>query len=61
RDQVKLLKESGLTIILAEQNLAFILYLSDRCHILEKGEVKWSGTAQNLKDDKSIIERYLTV
>ncbi len=61
RDQVKLLKESGLTIILAEQNLAFILYLSDRCHILEKGEVKWSGTGADLKSDKSIIEQYLTV
>ncbi|MGZ0188999.1 MAG: ABC transporter ATP-binding protein [Alphaproteobacteria bacterium] len=61
RDQVKLLKESGLTIILAEQNLSFILYLSDKVHILEKGEVKWSGTGDALKADKSIIEQYLTV
>ena len=61
RDQVKLLKESGLTIILAEQNLSFILYLSDRVHILEKGEVKWSGVADTLKTDKSIIEQFLTV
>ncbi len=61
RDQVKLLKESGLTIILAEQNLGFILYLSDKVHILEKGEVKWSGTGAALKADRSIIEQYLTV
>ena len=61
RDQVKLLKESGLTIILAEQNLGFILYLSDKVHILEKGEVKWSGTGTALKADKSIVEQYLTV
>lgn len=61
RDQVKLLKESGLTIILAEQNLGFIMYLSDKVHILEKGEVKWSGTADDLKADDSIIETYLTV
>lgn len=61
RDQVKLLKESGLTIILAEQNLGFILYLSDRVHILEKGEVKWSGAGADLKADSSIIEQYLTV
>ncbi len=61
RDQVKLLKESGLTIILAEQNLNFILYLSDKVHILEKGEVKWSGAGATLKADKSIIEQYLTV
>ena len=29
RDQVKLLKDSGLSIVLAEQNLNFVLYLSD--------------------------------
>ena len=34
RDQVKLLKDSGLSIVLAEQNLNFVLYLSDYCHIL---------------------------
>lgn len=61
RDQVKLLKESGLTIILAEQNLGFIMHLSDRVHILEKGEIKWSGTADDLKADGSIIEQYLTL
>lgn len=61
RDQVKLLKESGLTIILAEQNLGFILHLSDRVHILEKGEIKWSGATDDLKADRSIIEQYLTV
>lgn len=61
RDQVKLLKESGLTIIMAEQNLNFILHLSDKVHILEKGEVQWSGEGATLKADRSIIEQYLTV
>ena len=61
RAQVKLLKESGLSIVLAEQNLNFVLYLSDYCHILEKGEIKFSGKPQELKAQPEVLEQYLTL
>lgn len=61
RDQIKLLKDGGLSIILAEQNLGFVLYLSDFCHIMEKGEVKYSGTPQELRDNREILDQYLTI
>ncbi|MDA1310561.1 MAG: ABC transporter ATP-binding protein [Proteobacteria bacterium] len=61
RDQIKILKDSGLSIVLAEQNLSFVMYLSDRCHILEKGEVKFSGTPADLKAKPEILEQYLTL
>ena len=61
RAQVKLLKESGLSIVLAEQNLNFVLYLSDYCHILEKGEIKFSGKPQELRAQPEVLEQYLTL
>ena len=61
RDQVKLLKDSGLSIVLAEQNLNFVLYLSDYCHILEKGEIKYSGSPEELQENPEIFEQYLTL
>ncbi len=61
RDQVEKLKHSGLSIILAEQNLEFVLSLADRVHILEKGEVKFSGTADDIRGNDDILNRYLTV
>ena len=61
RDQVKLLKDSGLSIVLAEQNLNFVLYLSDYCHILEKGEIKYSGSPEDLQKNPAIFEQYLTL
>ena len=61
RDQVKLLKDTGLSIILAEQNLKFVLYLSDYCHILEKGEIKYSGSPEDLRAKPEILEQYLTL
>ena len=61
RDQIKILKDSGLSIVLAEQNLSFVMYLSDQCHILEKGEVKFSGTPADLRAKPEILEQYLTL
>ena len=61
RDQIKILKDSGLSIVLAEQNLSFVMYLSDQCHILEKGEVKFSGTPEDLRTKPEILEQYLTL
>ena len=61
RDQVQRLKDAGLSIVLAEQNLAFVLSLSDRCHIMEKGEIRHSGSTEELREYPEILERYLTV
>ncbi len=61
REQVRQLKEHGLSIVLAEQNLEFVLALSDYLHILEKGEVKYSGTPDDLRRDDGVLKQYLTV
>lgn len=61
RDQVEKLKHGGLSIILAEQNLEFVLALADQVHILEKGEIKFSGTAADIRGNDDILNRYLTV
>ena len=61
REQIRQLKEHGLSIVLAEQNLEFVLALSDYLHILEKGEVKYSGTPDDLRRDDGILKQYLTV
>ncbi len=61
RDKVQMLKQGGMSIILAEQNLAFLLHLSDRVHILEKGEIHYSGTPGELRANPDIQTKYLTV
>jgi branched-chain amino acid transport system ATP-binding protein len=55
------LKAAGLSIVLAEQRLDFVLSLSDRVYILEKGQVGWSGTPAELRTDSGVIDRFLTV
>jgi branched-chain amino acid transport system ATP-binding protein len=61
RHRVAELKATGLSIVLAEQNLRFVLALADRVYILEKGEVRFTGTPSDLQADSSIVHQYLTV
>ena len=61
RRRVAELKSTGLSIVLAEQNLQFVMALADRVYILEKGEVRFTGTPADLQADKRIVHQYLTV
>ena len=61
RQRVAQLKATGLSIVLAEQNLGFVLALADRVYILEKGEVRYSGTPADLRANQDIVKQYLTV
>lgn len=61
RLQIATLKDEGLAIVLAEQNLNFVLSLADRVYILEKGEVKFEGKSSDIRDDDELVKRYLTV
>jgi branched-chain amino acid transport system ATP-binding protein len=61
RDRIRQLKETGLSIVLAEQNLDFVLALADRVYILEKGEVRFTGSAAALSANDAIVKQYLTV
>ncbi|HEX7387642.1 MAG TPA: ATP-binding cassette domain-containing protein [Castellaniella sp.] len=42
----RLQQESGLTVLLAEQNLTFSLKHSDRIYLLETGSLRWNGPAE---------------
>jgi len=60
-EQISKLREEGMTILLCEQNARFSLNLSDRVYILEKGEVRYQGSATNFKRDEEIYKTYLAL
>ena len=55
------LKKEGLSILLSEQNMVFAELVSDRAYILEKGEIRWSGTMAALSEDSAVQRSYLTL
>ena len=60
-EQLRSLKQTGLSILLAEQNLKFALELSDRVHVMERGEIRYSATTAEVAADDSALKGYLTV
>ena len=61
REQIARLKRDGLTILLAEQNVEFSLDLADRVYVLEKGHVRYEGTAAAFRADDRIRQQYLAL
>ena len=55
------LKKEGLSILLSEQNVHFARLVSDRVYVLEKGQIRWSGTMPELEDNVEVQRAYLTV
>jgi branched-chain amino acid transport system ATP-binding protein len=58
-EQIQRLKDEGMTILLCEQNAKFATGLSNRAYILEKGQVRFGGTIQELQDNEEVREQYL--
>jgi branched-chain amino acid transport system ATP-binding protein len=55
------LKSQGVSILLSEQNLHFAELVSDRALVLEKGQLRWSGTMQALAADEQVRRAYLSL
>ena len=60
-EQIGRLKREGLTILLAEQGVNFSLALADRVYVLEKGAVRFSGPAAQLRDNPRLRDELLAL
>jgi len=61
QEQIARLKSDGLTILLAEQNVDFSLNLADRVYVLEKGRIRYEGSAREFRENDSIRQQYLAL
>ena len=48
-------------MLLCEQNLRVCEAIADRAYIIEKGQIRFSGTMAELAADQSLREQYLSV
>lgn len=56
---IQQLHESGITILLVEQNAKMALAVSDRAYVLETGTISMSGKAADLARDDRVRKAYL--
>ena len=59
--QIRKLKDTGLTVLLAEQNQSIALGLSDRGYVIDNGVIRFGGTIQELMKNEPIRQKYLCI
>ena len=59
--QIRVLRDKGLTVLLAEQNLSVSLNLSNRGYIIDNGVIRYHGSVEDLRDNKEVRKKYLLV
>ncbi|GFE72024.1 ABC transporter ATP-binding protein [Chroococcus sp. FPU101] len=58
-EQIKAINQTGIAIILVEQNAKKALMMADRGYVLESGHDRFEGTGQDLLNDPKVGELYL--
>lgn len=58
-ERVRQIADSGLTILVVEQNTILALSVADRAYVLETGRIVLHGTADDLKQNTRVREAYL--
>jgi len=53
------IRESGVSIVIVEQNARRCLEISDRGYVLDQGRNAHTGTGRELLDDPKVVELYL--
>jgi len=52
---------SGITVLLSEQNMHFASLISERAYVIEKGQIKFSGTIDSLRSNDDIRRNFLAI
>jgi branched-chain amino acid transport system ATP-binding protein len=58
---LKHLKQEGLAILLIEQNLRAAFAVGDRHHVMNKGEICFTGTSAEIEGNEDVLRNYLSV
>jgi branched-chain amino acid transport system ATP-binding protein len=59
--QIALLRDRGLTVLLAEQNQKVAMRLSDQGYVIDNGAIRYHGSIEELREHEEIRKKYLLV
>ena len=58
---IRRLRDMGVTIVLAEQNMQFCLGIAEDSAVIDNGHVVYRDTIQNLRANTEVTQRYLAI
>ena len=59
RREIHRINQTGVSVLLVEQNVETALKLCPRVFLMEKGTIVYSGASHELKSQPEIVHRYL--
>ena len=59
--QIRRVKQMGMTILFAEQNIHFATEVSDRAYVIEKGRIRFHGSMAELEANEEVKRKYLMI
>ncbi|HOV90719.1 MAG TPA: ABC transporter ATP-binding protein [Syntrophorhabdaceae bacterium] len=60
-EQIIKLKQTGISILLSEQNVRSAMKLIDRVYVIDNGRIRFQGTAKELEENEEVKKKYLMV
>jgi len=60
-EMIREVTRTGISVLLAEQNMRFTMKIASRGYIIDKGRIHHQGGMEELKEDEEIIGKYLAV
>jgi ABC-type branched-subunit amino acid transport system ATPase component len=56
---IRQIRDQGVTVLVIDHNIGFVLGIADRIHVMSLGKVISSGTPDEVVKDPTVIEIYL--
>lgn len=53
--------DTGMTVLLAEQNMKFVFSLAERGYIISKGQIVWDGTVEDVQEDQDLLDAHIGI
>lgn len=58
---IRQIRDEGVTLLLADQNLKFARRVANRGYVIEKGAVRYAGRLEELWANEEVVRKYLAV
>ncbi len=60
-EALRKIREAGVTILVADQNVKFCRRVAQRAYILEKGLIQFEGTMAAVFENEALLSKYLAL
>jgi branched-chain amino acid transport system ATP-binding protein len=60
-EQIQRLSQEKITLVLSEMGLGLAVNISHRAYVIDKGQIQWCGTCEELKSNEELKIKYLAL